>query len=101
MQDGGEILRTLRVSKGLSLKELAEKVDVNYVFLSKLERSLESPSEDLIKRIANELEYDGDINELVTRFGRVPEEIKKLIIEDPASVVELPRFFKSRRKVRK
>ncbi len=100
MDTGGEVIRQLRMSRGLSLKQLGEIVGVNYVFLSKLERGLESPSEELIKKLAEKLEYQGDIDELTAMFGRVPENIKQLIIEDPASVVELPAFFKSRRKKR-
>ncbi len=95
---GGEIIRELRMQKGYSLKELSEKVDVNYVFLSKLERNMDFPSEELIKRLASVLDYQGDILELIASFGKVPETIKQMILEDPSSVVELPAFFKSRRR---
>jgi len=98
MEAGGEVIRSLRMAKGLSLKELGEIADVNYVFLSKLERGLESPSEELVRTLAEKLEYTGDIDELVAKFGKVPDSIKQLIIDDPASVVALPAFFKSRRK---
>jgi transcriptional regulator with XRE-family HTH domain len=98
VDNGGELIRSLRMEKGLSLKELGEKADVNYVFLSKLERGLENPSEELVIKLAKALDYKGNINELVAKFGKVPESIKQLIIEDPSAVVELPAFFKSRRK---
>jgi hypothetical protein len=64
-----------------------------------LERGLEKPSEDLIKRIAEALNFEGDINTLIASFGKIPHEIEKLILEDPNSVMELPSYFKSRRKV--
>jgi transcriptional regulator with XRE-family HTH domain len=98
--NGGQIIRDLRMKKGLSLKEAAEAADVNYVFLSRLERGLEKPSEDLIKRLASVVGYTGDVNTLTARFGKVPEQIHKLLIDDPDSVVELPAFFKSRRRKR-
>lgn len=98
MAFGGEILRTLRMEKGLSVRALAAMADVNYVFLSRLERGLEAPSEDLIRRLASALGYSGNINELVASFGKVPREIEKLILDNPDSVVELPAYFKSRRK---
>jgi transcriptional regulator with XRE-family HTH domain len=95
---GGETIRSLRMAKGLSLKEIGVLVDTNYVYLSKLERGLEIPSEELIKILAKTLEYSGDLNELIASFGKIPGEIRQYIIEDPTSVIELPAFFKSRRK---
>jgi len=97
-KDGGTIVRGLRMEKQLSLKAVAEKADVNYVFLSRLERGLEKPSEELIRRLAAVLDYAGEINELVVRFGKVPKSIEKLLLDDPESVVELPAYFKSRRR---
>jgi len=97
---GGQIIRELRVSKGLSLKEVASKANVNYVFLSRLERGLEKPSEELIRRLSEVAGYSGDLNTLIARFGKVPQEIHKMVIDDPESVVELPAFFKSRRRKR-
>jgi transcriptional regulator with XRE-family HTH domain len=98
MKSGGYIIRQLRMEKGFSIRALAEKADVNYVFLSRLERGLETPSEDLIRRIAIALGYTEDINELIALFGKVPLEIQKLILENPDSMIELPAYFKSRKK---
>ena len=99
MKTGGEIIRNLRLENGLSLKDLGEQVDVNYVYLSRLERGLEIPSETLIKSLAKNLNYKGNLEELVASFGKVPTSIKQLILDDPSSVIELPAFFKSRRKM--
>jgi transcriptional regulator with XRE-family HTH domain len=98
MKTGGEVIRNLRLEKGLSLKDLGEQVNVNYVYLSRLERGLEIPSEILIKSLAENLNYKGNLDELVASFGKVPVAIKQLILDDPSSVIELPAFFKSRRK---
>ena len=97
---GGQLIRELRMGKGSSLKEAAAAAEVNYVFLSRLERGLETPSENLVRRLATVVGYEGDLNTLVARFGKVPEQIHKLLIDDPDSVVELPAFFKSRRRKR-
>ncbi len=99
MNQGAHTIRKLRMEKNISIRKLAEMVDVNYVFLSKAERGLEKPGEDLIRRIAGSLEYKGDINVLIARFGKVPEEIKKIIIDDPNFVTEIPAFFKTRKKL--
>jgi transcriptional regulator with XRE-family HTH domain len=98
MEAGGEIIRNLRLEKGLSLKDLGEQVNVNYVYLSRLERGMEIPSETLIRTLAENLDYKGSLDELVASFGKVPTSIKQLILDDPSSVIELPAFFKSRRK---
>ena len=98
METGGEIIRKLRLEKCLSLKELGEQVDVNYVYLSRLERGLEIPSEILIKSLAKNLNYKGNFDELIASFGKVPASIKQMILDDPSAVIELPAFFKSRKK---
>jgi len=98
MENGGEIIRKLRLEKGLSLKDMGEQVDVNYVYLSRLERGLEIPSETLIKSLAENLVYEGNIDELIASFGKIPTSIKQMIVDDPSVVIELPAFFKSRKK---
>lgn len=95
---GGQIIRELRLQKGLTIKQFGELVETNYVFLSKLERNLEKPSEELIRNMATELNYGGDINVLIASFGRIPKEIEKILLEDPSSMVELPAFYKKRKR---
>ena len=97
MMSAGDTIRKLRMEKGLSLKNLGEIVDVNYVYLSRLERGLEIPSESLIKSLAENLSYEGNIDELIASFGKVPITIKQMILDDPSAVIELPAFFKSRK----
>jgi len=100
MNEGAKTIRNLRMEKGLSIRKLAEIAKVNYVFLSKVERGLENPGEDLIKRLAETLGYDGNINKLITEFGKIPNEIKKIILDDPNLVTEIPAFYKTRNKKR-
>jgi len=97
MMSAGDTIRKLRMEKGLSLKNLSGIVDVNYVYLSRLERGLEIPSESLIKSLAENLSYEGNIDELIASFGKVPITIKQMILDDPSAVIELPAFFKSRK----
>ena len=91
---GGEIIRELRVNKGLTIKEVAEKVGLHYVFFSRLERDLEKPSEETIKKIAEILNYNDDVNVLITAFGRIPKNIEKVILDDPELINQLPQFYK-------
>lgn len=95
---GGSIIRELRIKQGLTLKKLSEIADVNYVFLSKLERGYEKPSEELVRRLAQKLDFKGDMNTLVARFGIIPLQVKKMILDAPDSIVDLPEFFKTRRR---
>jgi transcriptional regulator with XRE-family HTH domain len=48
----GETLRSKRKVAGLSQERLAEKADVSAVFISRIERGIESPSVDNLVKIA-------------------------------------------------
>jgi transcriptional regulator with XRE-family HTH domain len=81
----GERVRELRKAKNLTLRELAVKVKVNFTYLSKIENQKlsfgEYPSEDLIRKLAKVL--DGDVDELLLLAQKIPEDIKKRVIERP------------------
>ncbi len=51
-QSFGEILRKLRESEGMPLRELASKLEIDQSTLSKIERNLRNASEDLIEKIS-------------------------------------------------
>ncbi len=93
---GGEIIRCLRLQKKMTLKMLAERVGRHYVFLSRLERGMEKPSEQLIRRLAESLEYQGNVDVLVASFGRIPDTIVRLILNDPEVLAELPVLLEKR-----
>ena len=98
---GGERIRELRLKKGMTIKEMANTVSKHYVFLSRLERNMDRPSEELIRQLSKVLDYPGNIDVLIASFGRIPERIEKFILDDPDAMVELPAFFKKRTKERK
>jgi len=81
----GEKVRELRKAKNLTLRELAIKVKVNFTYLSKIENQKlsfgEYPSEDLIRKLAKVL--DGDMDELLLLAQKIPEDIKKRVIQRP------------------
>lgn len=81
----GERIRQLRKAKNLNQSELAEKVGINFTYLSKIENdrlaSAEFPSEDTIKKLAKALKADTD--ELLLMAKKVPDSIKKRVIERP------------------
>lgn len=85
MANFGERVRELRKGKGLTLRDLAAKLGVNFTYISKIENQKlsfgEYPSEALIHRLADVLEADED--ELLILAKRVPEAIRQRVLERP------------------
>jgi transcriptional regulator with XRE-family HTH domain len=81
----GERIRQLRKAKNLNQQEVAEKVGINFTYLSKIENdkleSAEFPSEDTIKKLAKAL--GGDADELLLMAKKVPDKIRKRVIQRP------------------
>jgi len=81
----GQRLRDLRKAKGLSQRALAEMVKTNFTYLSKIENEkldfAQYPSEQLIRALATALE--ADVDELLLLAQKIPEQIKKRVIERP------------------
>lgn len=81
----GERLRELRKAKNLSQRALAEKVDINFTYLSKVESEkldfAQYPSEDLIRKLAKAL--DADVDELLLLAKKIPPDIRDRVIERP------------------
>ncbi len=74
----GTKLRELRKAAGLTLRELAERIAVNYSYLSKMETgALPPPSERVARRLAQELNYDKD--ELLALAGIIPADIAEIL----------------------
>jgi transcriptional regulator with XRE-family HTH domain len=70
----GERLRELRKAKGLNQKQLADKVGIDFTYLSKLENDRRSPPrEKTILALAKVLEADSD--ELLTLARRIPSDL--------------------------
>ena len=81
----GERVRELRKDKGLTLRDLAEKLGVNFTYISKIENQKlsfgEYPSEDLIRAFAKVLK--ADVNELLLLAQKIPDDIRKLVMKRP------------------
>lgn len=81
----GERIRRLRKAKNLNQSELANKVGIDFTYLSKIENdklaSSEFPSEGTIKKLAKALRADAD--ELLLMAKKVPDSIKKRVIQRP------------------
>lgn len=80
----GEILRLLRGRRGLSIKELAPELGVDYSYISKLENDKCLPSAETVRRIGGFFDYDQD--ELMVLAEKIPEDITDIIREHPREV---------------
>ena len=77
-QEFGARLRELRRQLGLTQRALAEKLDVDFSYLSKIESgAAPPPSEKVILRLAEVLNADRD--ELLTLAGKIPPDIAEAL----------------------
>lgn len=81
----GERVRQLRQSRGMTLRDVSQVVGVGSTYLCKVENGRldfgEYPSDVLIHRLA--VAFETDEEELTVLAERVPERIRKRVIERP------------------
>jgi HTH-type transcriptional regulator, competence development regulator len=72
-QSFGELIRQARKDKGLSQRELAKLIGLNFTYLSKLEndRADYPPKEDVIRSLGKNLDLNEE--ELIFLAGRIPQ----------------------------
>jgi transcriptional regulator with XRE-family HTH domain len=74
----GSRLRELREGAGLSQRELADRVEINFTYLSKIENGvMPPPSEGVILKLVEVLNTDRD--ELLTLGGKVPSDLVQIL----------------------
>jgi len=85
----GQLLKEIRRSKSVSQRELAEKVNVDFSYISKIENNrLPPPAAATIEKICEVLEVPAEL--LLSYSGKVSDDIKSLITSDP----EVVKFLK-------
>lgn len=82
----GDILKTLRNEKGVSIKKMAMDLDLNYTYISKIENAKSIPSANTIKRLSKYFNYDED--ELALAAGKLPEEIQTYLSKNPKEALK-------------
>lgn len=82
----GVYLREIRKRKGISLKSLAKKLDVNFAYLSRIENEKVPPSDTFVRKLARALNWDAD--ELSLLAGRVPSTWLNTIKRKPSEVTK-------------
>jgi len=77
VQNLGARLRQLRKATGMSQRAVADRVKIDFTYLSKIESGLMYPSEEVLKKLAKVLDADKD--ELITLAGKVPSDLAKVL----------------------
>ena len=89
----GKLIRKLRKQKGLSLRQLAEKVSVSFVNIAHIENGRIATSEEVIKELAKALDYN--VDKLLAAADSVNEDIKNIIKKLPTAVPQFLRTAKN------
>jgi transcriptional regulator with XRE-family HTH domain len=72
----GKILRTRRLEQNLTQRDLAQKLDLDYTYVSKIENGTQTPSVDSLIRLAEILGLSNpEVNELLALMGRLPDDL--------------------------
>jgi transcriptional regulator with XRE-family HTH domain len=91
----GSRIRQLRVDRGLSLRDFANAVGIDFTYLSKIENGkVEPPSEEKIRLMAHQL--DKDAEELLGLAGKFSPDQMRKAVEDEPNVGRLLRRIQSR-----
>lgn len=81
----GERIREIRKSRNLTQRVLADRVGINFTYLSRVENDRlddeQTPREETIQRIARALETDAD--ELLLLAKRIPDAYRDRILAQP------------------
>lgn len=93
----GNRIRQLRKEHGLTLRELANQVDIDFTYLSKIENGRgPAPAEATIRRLAEVLHADAD--ELILLADKLPTGFEQDLLARPEKqVAELYRSMAGKR----
>ena len=82
---GGQRIREIRKSRNLTQRELADRVGINFTYLSRVENDRlddeQTPREETLQRIAKALDADPD--ELLLLARRIPDAYRDRILSRP------------------
>jgi transcriptional regulator with XRE-family HTH domain len=78
----GEHLRTLREDAGLTLKSVAEHINIDTSLLAKIERSERQPTKQIIKQVAEYFE----VNEKELQNNFLSDQIAYKILDEQADL---------------
>ena len=92
----GDILRRQRIEVvGLGVREIAKVLRIAPAHVTDLERGRRTPSEDLLRRIAEV--YGIDITVLRSGWEKPDEVVKEVATQDPTAAAKVPEFLRTAR----
>lgn len=92
----GDILRRQRIEVvGLGVREIAKVLKIAPAHVTDLERGRRTPSEDLLRRIAEV--YGIDIAVLRAGWEKPDEVVKEVATQDPTAAAKVPEFLRTAR----
>jgi len=83
----GEYIRSLRTKRGIGVRELGRAVDVSGVHISSIEKDKNTPSPELLRKIAVVLSVD--VDKLLSMANQVDPEVINVIKDSPFSSSKL------------
>ena len=100
METFGQTVKRLRKTKRITQLELAERIGVDFTYVSKIEndRTMRTPAESTIRKIAEVLDVNAE--ELILLARRIPQNLQETIVQDTLAVDFLrtvPKFNKDER----
>jgi transcriptional regulator with XRE-family HTH domain len=84
-------LRRIREASGLSLRELARRIQISPTYLSKVETGICLPSEKLLRAICKETDADSKLDMLLVLTGTIPEDVVQYLVGHPDVLERLRR----------
>lgn len=86
METFGQKIKRLRKAKRITQLELAERIGVDFTYVSKVEndRTMRSPAESTIRKIAEVLGIDSE--DLILLANKVPQNLQDTIVQDTLAV---------------
>jgi HTH-type transcriptional regulator, competence development regulator len=85
----GEFIRQSRLTLGYSLRGMANKLDIEPMYLSRVERDITTPRDDLMVSLAGILNINIDI--LMGIAGKITPDILDIILQNPGEISRLLR----------
>lgn len=86
METFDQTVKKLRKAKKLTQLELAEKIGVDFTYISKIEndRTMRFPSEFTLTKLAEVLEINSD--KLILLANKIPQNLHKTVVQDNLAV---------------
>lgn len=82
----GQEVKRLRKAKRITQLELAERIGVDFTYVSKIEndRTMRTLTESTIRKLADVLEADPE--DLILLVNKIPQNLQETIVQEPLAV---------------